>query len=297
VKVSVVGAGTMGTGVAQCFAAAGHEVLVVDPNADALSSAPRKIQQGLRLQALLSGRLSDEDDRPEKIMQRIRWTDRLSDLGELSELGGSEFVVECAPERLQLKEQVFHDLDRICPSTTVLASCTSAVPIGRLGASTRRPELVIGTHFMNPVPLKNTVEVVRSAMTSDETLIRAVDLLASIGKKSIVVADGPGFVSNRVLMVTVNQAIAVLHDGIADAAAVDEIFESCAGHAMGPLRTADLIGLDTVLDSLVVLRDCTGNPMFEPCPLLVDLVQEGRLGRKSGRGFHEYPRSGAFGGR
>jgi 3-hydroxybutyryl-CoA dehydrogenase len=278
-KVGVVGAGVMGTGVAQCFAAAGHEVVVTDPDAGALSSAPGRIRNGLRLRTLLGGTSAEA---PDQILRRIRWTTRPSDLA------GTGFVVECALERLPVKEQVFRDLDQFCPAETVLASCTSAIPIGRLGAVTARPDRVIGTHFMNPAPLKDTVEVIRPATTSDETLRRTVELLTGIGKKSIVVGDGPGFVSNRVLMLTVNQAIAVVHDGIADAATVDEIFENCAGHAMGPLRTADLIGLDTVLDSLVVLRDCTDNPVFEPCPLLVGLVHQGRLGRKTGHGLHDY---------
>ena len=275
-KVGVVGAGVMGTGVAQCFAAAGHDVLVTDPDAGALSSAPRRLREGLRLRALLGGAHSDG------IPQRIRWTARLDDLADTG------FVVECAPERRPVKEQVFRDLDRICPAAAVLASCTSAIPIGSLGAVTTRPDRVIGTHFMNPAPLKDTVEVVRPATASDETLSRTVELLTGIGKNPIVVGDGPGFVSNRVLMLTVNQAVAVVSEGIADPAQVDEIFEKCAGHSMGPLRTADLIGLDTVLDSLVVLRDCTGNPVFEPCPLLVDLVHQGHLGRKTGHGFHHY---------
>jgi 3-hydroxyacyl-CoA dehydrogenase len=280
-KVGVVGAGVMGTGVAQCFAAAGHEVVVTDPDAGALSSAPRRIRGGLRLRALLGGGAHAEP--PEEILRRIRWTARLDDLA------GTGFVVECALERLPVKEKVFRDLDRVCPAETVLASCTSAIPIGWLGAVTARADRVIGTHFMNPAPLKDTVEVIRAATTSDETLRHTVELLRGIGKKAIVVGDGPGFVSNRVLMLTVNQAIAVLQDGIADATAVDEIFENCAGHTMGPLRTADLIGLDTVLDSLAVLRECTGDPVFEPCPLLVDLVRQGRLGRKTQHGFHDYP--------
>ncbi|HSV66603.1 MAG TPA: 3-hydroxyacyl-CoA dehydrogenase family protein [Mycobacteriales bacterium] len=284
-KVGVVGAGVMGTGVAQCFAEGGHTVVVVDPDPRALTGAPRRIRDGLRLRALLGVRSAGDrsaGDRPEEILPRIVWTDRLGELAD------AEFIVECALERLAVKEQVFRELDRVCPSATSLASCTSAVPIGRLGAFTGRPDRVIGTHFMNPAPIKNTVEVIRSAATSDETVSATIDLLAGIGKKAIVVADAPGFVSNRVLMATINQAVAVIHDGIADAAAVDEIFEKCVGHAMGPLRTADLIGLDTVLDSLVVLRDCTGNTMYEPCPLLVELVRNGRLGRKSGRGFHDY---------
>ena len=283
--VGVVGAGTMGTGVAQCFAAAGHHVVVVDPAPGALASGPRRIRDGLRLQALLARRPTADRPpapRPETVLARIRWTDLIA------ELSGAEFVVECAPERLPVKHQVFSDLDQLHPAPTVLASCTSAIPIGRLAAVTNRPDAVIGTHFMNPAPLKTAVEVVRCATTSDHTLRRTVALLAAIGKSAIVVADGPGFVSNRVLMVMINQAVAVLEDGVADAGTVDRIFEDCAGHTMGPLRTADLIGLDTVLDTLAVLRDITGDARFEPRPLLVELTEQGHLGRKTGRGFHTY---------
>jgi 3-hydroxybutyryl-CoA dehydrogenase len=279
-KVGVVGAGVMGLGVAQCFAGAGHEVVITDPDADALSSVPNRIRAGQRLQMLLGGQSSR--GRPADIVPRIYPT------GRLGELAGAEFVVECAPERRSVKEQLFRSLDRACRPATVLASCTSAIPIGLLAAVTGRPDRVIGTHFMNPAPLKNTVEVIRSATTSDETLSRSLGLLASIGKKAIIVADAPGFVSNRVLMIMVNEAIGVVHEGTADAATVDKIFEECAGHKMGPLRTADLIGLDVILDSLLVLRDCTGSQLFEPCPLLIDLVRDGRLGRKSGCGFHDY---------
>ncbi|HKN98216.1 MAG TPA: 3-hydroxyacyl-CoA dehydrogenase family protein [Pseudonocardiaceae bacterium] len=278
-RIGVAGAGVMGTGVAQCFAAAGHDVLVADPDPAALAGAPDRVRQGLRLRALAGRPVTG----PADVLERIRWTSRIGGLTDV------RFVVECVPERTGVKEQVFRELDHVCPPGTVLASCTSAIPIGTLAALTRRPDAVIGTHFMNPAPLKDTVEVVRAGGTSEETLSRTVDLLAGIGKKAIVVGDGPGFVANRVLMVMVNQAVTALQDGIADALTVDEIFQSCAGHAMGPLRTADLIGLDTVLDTLRVLRDRTGDPVFQPRPLLVELVRQGRLGRKSGRGFHEYP--------
>jgi 3-hydroxybutyryl-CoA dehydrogenase len=280
VKIGVVGAGVMGLGIAQCFASAGHEVLITDPAAEALASVPGRVRSGQRLQALI-GRRSAPGVR-DNILPRIH---RVGQLGELTD---AEFVIECAPERRPVKEQVFRDLDRACRPGAVLASCTSAIPIGILGAVTARPDRVIGTHFMNPAPLNNTVEVIRSAATSDDTLRRSLDLLATIGKKAVIVGDAPGFVSNRVLMIMINQAIAVVHEGTADADAVDGIFEGCADHKMGPLRTADLIGLDVVLDSLLVLRDCTGSQLFEPCPLLIDLVRNGCLGRKSGRGLHEY---------
>ncbi|WP_103349322.1 3-hydroxyacyl-CoA dehydrogenase family protein [Amycolatopsis sp. CA-128772] len=277
-SIGVVGAGVMGTGVAQCFAAAGYDVVVADRDPAALARGPDRVRTGLRMAALLGGA------RPAPgTAGRIRWTGRLADLG------GSEFVVECAAERLPVKETLFGELDRLCPAGTVLASCTSAVPIGRLAAVTTRADRVLGTHFMNPAPLKDTVEVVRTTATAEETLRTTTDLLTAIGKRAIVVADGPGFVANRVLMATINEAIATVGDGIADAVTVDEVFENCFGHAMGPLRTADLIGLDVILDTLVVLRECTGNPMYRPCPLLAELVAAGRLGRKTGRGLHTYP--------
>lgn len=277
-RLGVVGAGVMGLGVTQCLIAAGHEVVVVDPSEEVRAAAPARLRDGVRLQALLGGRKASGE-----LPARVGWTGRMADLARV------EFVVECAPERLPLKEELFAELDRVCPPGTVLASCTSAIPIARLAAATRRPGEVIGTHFMNPAPLKPAVEVVRGAHTTDDTLARTVDLLTGLGKTAIVVGDAPGFVTNRVLMLTVNQAVVVLHEGTADAATVDRVFETCFGHPMGPLRTADLIGLDTVLDSLVVLRDLLDDPTYDPCPLLVDLVARGRLGRKSGHGFHTWP--------
>ncbi|MDX3191656.1 3-hydroxyacyl-CoA dehydrogenase family protein [Streptomyces sp. MN03-5084-2B] len=276
-KIGVVGAGVMGTGVAQCFAAAGHDVVVADSDPSALTRGPQRVRDGMRLTTLLGRRP------PADVPDRIRWSGRLDDLGD------SGFVVECAAERLPLKDSLFGELDRRCPAETIFASCTSAVPIGRLAAATARADRVVGTHFMNPAPVKDAVEVVRAATTSDETLGATTELLAGIGKRPIVVGDGPGFVANRVLMATINEAIATVGDGVADAATVDQVFESCFGHAMGPLRTADLIGLDVIRDTLVVLRECTGNPMYTPCALLTELVESGKLGRKTGEGCHPYP--------
>jgi 3-hydroxyacyl-CoA dehydrogenase len=202
------------------------------------------------------------------------------------ELGQSDFVVECAPERTQLKRETFRLLDENCPPGAVFASCTSAIPIEDLASCTGRPEQVLGMHFMNPAPLKPVVEVIRTARTSDASLTMAMDLLADMGKKGIVVRDAPGFVTNRVLMSTINEAAAVVQLGTADAGTVDEIFQDCFGHAMGPLRTADLIGLDTIVDSLRVLLEFTGDSRFVPCDLLLNLVARGHLCRKSGQGFH-----------
>lgn len=274
----VVGAGVMGIGVTQCLARAGHAVLVVDPDPAALSTGLCRLRDGLRLDRLL-GR---SDTSIETLLSRVRWTNRLSDLS------GAAFVIECVWERVPDKERVFRELDAVCPPQAVFASCTSAIPIARLAGVTGRPDRVLGMHFMNPAPLKDTVEVIRTSTTSEETLHHAVDLLGTLDQKAIVVSDAPGFVSNRVLMLTINEAVTVVQQGTAEIKQVDEIFQSCFGHPMGPLRTADLIGLDTILDSLNVLREYTGDPRFEPCPLLVDLVCAGRTGRKSGSGFYDY---------
>ncbi|MCH6163958.1 3-hydroxyacyl-CoA dehydrogenase family protein [Streptomyces sp. M600PL45_2] len=302
----------MGVGVAQCFAQAGHPVVVVDPAAEARRDGAARLRAGLRLKSLLRGRRPESQGgggnpdvggnqdqagaggaaggaarRPEPAdpAALVRFS------AELSDLAHAGYVVECVREREPLKEEVLRALDELCGPETVFASCTSAIPISRLGSFTRRPDRVIGTHFMNPAPLKDAVEVARSPHTGDETLARTLDLLEGMGKKPLVVGDGPGFVTNRVLMLTVNEAAYVLHEGTADAETVDRVFQECFGHPMGPLRTGDLIGLDTVADTLDVLREHTGDERFQPCPLLAKLVAEGSVGRKAGRGFHHYPNS------
>ncbi|SCE55409.1 3-hydroxyacyl-CoA dehydrogenase family protein [Streptomyces sp. OspMP-M43] len=275
--VGIVGAGTMGVGVAQCFAAAGHPVVVVDPDPAARASGPDRVRSWTRAVQLLRG----QDKGP--VEQRVVWA------ADLAALTGVRLVVDCAPERVPVKEEIFRTLDQICPADAVFASCTSAIPIGHLGSVTGRPERVIGTHFMNPAPLKDTVEVATNPATADQTVQLVLDVLAGLGKKAVVVGDGPGFVSNRVLMLTVNEAAAVVEAGTADAATVDRVFQDCFGHATGPLRTADLIGLDTVVDTLAVLGRFTGDARFRPTPLLARLVAEGNVGRKAGRGFHPYP--------
>ncbi|MCS7482521.1 3-hydroxyacyl-CoA dehydrogenase family protein [Umezawaea endophytica] len=273
---AVLGGGTMGCGVAQCLAAAGHTVAVFEPSAAAREAGPRRVRDGVRLARML--RRTDAD--PDEVLGRIRWTDRW----EL--LGSPGFVVECVPERLPLKEQVLRAADEHSAPDAVLASCTSAIPIDHLARWIGDPGRMIGTHFMNPAPLKDTVEVACGPRTSPDTLRRTTELLGRLGKEAIVVGDGPGFVSNRVLMLTVNEAAAVLAQGTADAATVDAVFERCFGHRMGPLRTADLIGLDTIVDTLAVLLEFTGDPRFRPTPLLAELVSAGRLGEKTGHGFH-----------
>ena len=279
IDIAVVGAGQMGVGVALCFARAGHRVTVVDPSDEARAGAPARLRQGLRHAALARRERVDF----EEVGARITWT---ADLGGA---GGAGFVVECATERQELKEDLFRGLDKICGPETILASCTSAIPIASLAAVTARADRVLGTHFMNPAPVKPAVEVIRGRATGDDTLQRTLDLLGAIGKSPIVVADAPGFVTNRVLMLTINEAAAVVHEGTAAPDVVDRIFRECFGHPTGPLATADLIGLDTVVDTLIVLYDHTGDARFTPCPLLLELVAAGRTGRKRSAGFHTYP--------
>ncbi|RII13772.1 putative 3-hydroxybutyryl-CoA dehydrogenase [Streptomyces sp. YIM 130001] len=287
VPVGVVGAGVMGVGVAQCFADAGHPVVVVDPRPQALEAGPARLRDGIRTARLLrpknapAGPGTGIDALP-GTPERVRWS------AELSALGDALLVVECAREDEPLKKEILGELDRVCPAEAVFASNTSCIPIAVLGSYTGRPDRVIGTHFMNPAPLKHSVEVVRAPTTSERTLRLTEGFLAEIGKQAIVVGDAPGFVTNRVLMLTLNEAAAVYGEGTADAETVDRIFQDCFGHPMGPLRTADLIGLDTIADSLEVLRQHTGEERFRPCPELARLVAEGRLGRKSGSGFHQY---------
>ncbi|WP_079086563.1 3-hydroxyacyl-CoA dehydrogenase family protein [Streptomyces silvensis] len=278
--IGVVGAGTMGTGIAQCLAEAGHRVVVVDPGEQALATAPARLRDGIRLARMF--REQPAAVPMDAALQAVTWTRRTQDLAD------ARFVLECAPERIPLKEKVFRELDDVCGADAVFATVTSAIPVERLAAHTGRPRQVLGMHFMNPAPLKEAVEVVRGPRTADETLDTALALLAGIGKTGIVVSDAPGFVSNRVLMLTVNEAATVVEQGTADAATVDRVFQECFGHTMGPLATGDLIGLDTIVDTLDVLLECTGDQRFVPCGLLRGMVAEGRLGRKSGNGFHRY---------
>ncbi len=289
--VGVVGAGVMGRGVAQALAQSRHRVVLLDNRQGALDDARAELIGQIRFAGLFRkgapGPGAGPAPTPSEDSQRV--LERISFGTDLELLRDADFVIENVPERFAVKEAVYRRLDGLCPARCIFASNTSAIPITRIASATRRPAKVIGTHFMNPVPLKGTVEVIRGEKTSDETLRATIDLLSAMGKESIVVRDSPGFVSNRVLMLTINEAIFLVQDGVASVEDVDRLFRQCFGHKMGPLETADLIGLDTILASIEVLRESFGDDKYRPCPLLQEMVESGRLGRKSGQGF--YPHS------
>jgi 3-hydroxybutyryl-CoA dehydrogenase len=277
--VGVIGAGVMGIGLAQALAQSGLRVLLVDVSDSLLDSAMDKIGRNVRMQRLFQKTFTGD---PKEIMGRI------GPSLDYQTLRQADFVIENVTEKLEVKAQVYSQLDSVCPPYCVFAANTSAIPITRIGSMTRRPQQVLGIHFMNPVPLKNTVELIPGFHTSDIAVETAKKLLAMMGKQAVLVKDSPGFVSNRVLMLTVNEAIFLLHENVASADAVDMIFKNCFGHKMGPLETADLIGLDTILFSIEVLYQEFNDSKFRPCPLLRQMVNAGLYGRKSGRGFYTY---------
>jgi 3-hydroxybutyryl-CoA dehydrogenase len=279
-RLGVVGAGTMGVGVAHTFAAAGLPVVLVDTSSVALERARAAIADNLRLYAMFDpGRTGEASA---TVLARISFTTSVTALASV------DFVIENVTEAWAAKENLYRELDAVCAASCVLGVNTSAIPISALAALTRRPDRVIGTHFMNPAPLKPTVEVIRGFHTGADTVRGTRDLLRRAGKSSIVVADSSGFVTNRVAMLAVNEAILLVSEGVSNPSDIDRLFRQCFGHPMGPLETADLIGLDTVLLSLEVLLDNFDNPKFRPAPLLRALVDAGRLGRKSGHGFYDY---------
>jgi 3-hydroxybutyryl-CoA dehydrogenase len=277
--IGVIGAGVMGVGLAQALAQSGLRTLLIDVSDLILESALGQIKNGLRFARLMQKNLRGS---PEEILRHIQTS------ADYAVLCDADFVIENVTEQVAVKTEVYRQLDAICPPQCVFAANTSAIPITRIAAMTTRPAKVIGMHFMNPVPLKTAVEVIRGYHTSDETIATATRLLALMGKKAILVGDSPGFVSNRVLMLTINEAIFLVQEKVATPEAVDEIFKSCFEHKMGPLETADLIGLDTILFSLEVLCDEFKDSKFRPCPLLKQMVNAGLHGRKNGHGFYRY---------
>lgn len=284
--VGVVGAGTIGRGVAQTFAQHGFEVVLVDVAPAQLENALGQIRTDLRMQSLFRGSGGVPAD-PAEVLGRIKTGT------DMALLGSADFVVENVTEDWATKESVYRTLDRVCRPGTVFAVNTSAIQITRIASVTARPADVLGLHFMNPVPLMDTVEVVRGHFTSDAVLGVATELLDMVGKTAVVVADVPGFVTNRVLMLTINEAIFCVYEKIASAEQVDQIFRGCFGHKMGPLETGDLIGLDTILNSLTVLYENYRDSKYRPAPLLQQMVDAGLLGRKTDRGFYDYRLSAA----
>jgi 3-hydroxybutyryl-CoA dehydrogenase len=277
--VGVVGAGTMGSGIAHVFARSGFHVLLCDVEQRFLDRALGQIRVNFGREAA-KGKLDAAEVEP--ALTRIKTTVEREALSE------AEFAVEAAPERFELKAEIFRSLDRILPETAILASNTSSISITRLGSLTERPAQVIGMHFFNPVPVMALVEVVRGLATSDSTYATVHELSVLIGKTPVEVSDAPGFVSNRVLMPLINEAAFTVMEGVATPEAIDQVFKLGMAHPMGPLTLADFIGLDVCVDILRVLQEGFGDPKYRPCPLLVRMVDAGWLGKKSGRGFYSY---------
>ena len=278
-RVGVIGAGTMGNGVAHIFARAGYQVTLCDVEQRFLDRALETIGKNL-----------DREVAKAKITARDKADalQRIAPVLQRAQVSDCDFVVEAATEKFDIKAEIFRDLDRICRPEVVLASNTSSISITRVAAVSGRPQKIIGMHFFNPVPVMKLVEVIRGLATTQETLETVRDLALKLGKIPVEVNDATGFVSNRVLMPLLNEAMYAVMEGVATPEAVDEVFKLGMAHPMGPLALADFIGLDVCLDIMRVLQDGLGDPKYRPCPLLIKMVDAGWLGKKSGRGFYKY---------
>ncbi len=278
-RIGVIGAGTMGNGIAHVFARSGYSVVLCDVEQSFLDRGLATISKNLDREVAKNKIAAEDKDSALKRIQPV--TDR-------ARLAECQFVVEAATEKLEIKSEIFRDLDRLMKPEVVLASNTSSISITKLAALTKRPERVIGMHFFNPVPVMKLVEIIRGLATSQETFSETRNLAVKLEKTPVEVNDAPGFVSNRVLMPLINEAIYAVMEGVATPEAIDEVFKLGMAHPMGPLTLADFIGLDVCRDIMRVMQEGLGDPKYRPCPLLLKMVDAGWLGKKSGRGFYRY---------
>lgn len=280
--ITVIGAGTMGNGIAHVFAQKGHSVILVDRSPDALERALATIDKNLS--RLVSKERISESNKSETLSRLTTSTDMTS------AVSAADLVVEAATENVELKLQIFKDLDAAAPANCILATNTSSISITKIAAATSRPDKVIGMHFMNPVPIMKLVEIIRGYATSDDTCQTTMAISSALGKAPVEVNDYPGFVANRILMPMINEAIITLNEGVAGVTEIDTVMKLGMAHPMGPLQLADFIGLDVCLKIMEVLQDGLGSSKYAPCPLLVNMVMAGKLGSKSGEGFYLHTR-------
>ncbi len=278
-RIAVIGAGQMGNGIAHVCAVAGHDVTLIDVNQGALDKAKATIEKNLDRQ-VKKGALEES--------AKTAALARITTATSMDAIANAAFVIEAATENVELKHKIFADIDRLAPAGAILATNTSSISITEIAGRVKRPEAVIGMHFMNPVPVMQLVEVIRGLATSDDTAARTVALAKGVGKTPVEVNDYPGFVANRILMPMINEAVYCVMEGVGTPAAIDEVMKLGMNHPMGPLTLADFIGLDTCLAILEVMHKGLGDPKYRPCPLLRKYVAQGWVGRKAGRGFYLY---------